>query len=282
MALERAARVGDPVEHTHRFGGGVLGFALGALAGVAIGVALVAAAPVTLAAAGLIGGAMIVAGAASTGIGVTLVGEALGETIGSHVAAPNAGDIADGARTVFTGPGQPKAARMSDPVKCHPGQTIDEGSKTVFIENWNASRKGDATHCAGKIQDGCASVLIGGDPIGRHGSADCSEVPWWWHDGMIGLGWVGTALGFINGKGEVKAGVALALQGTGAAVTAYSQSGLPGAKAVGFYGGAAVTAGKIATGNPTAISNISSGISVVGQGNNAGNFFGGSPPPQTY
>src|SRR5262249_33520107 len=161
------------------------------------GVALVAAAPVALAGLGVVAGAMVVAGAASTVIGSTLVGEAVGETIGSHVAAPNAGDIAEGAHTVFTGPGQPEAARMSDPVKCHSGQTIAEGGDSVFIEGWNAPRKGDAPQCAGKIQDGCASVLIGGNPIGRAGSASRSELPTWFQDAKWGLDWAGTITGFV-------------------------------------------------------------------------------------
>src|SRR5262249_53593866 len=149
-----------------------------------------------------------------------------------------------GAHTVFTGPDQPRAARMSDPVKCHSGQTIAEGSETVFMENWNASRKGDATMCAGKIQDGCANVLIGGAPSGRHGSASRSELPWWFQDAKIGLEWAGTITGFVSGKGELKKGLELGLQAAGAGVKAYAASGLPGAKDVGYYGGAAVDIGK--------------------------------------
>ena len=284
MGLERAARVGDPVEHSHRFGGGVLG----AIAGVAIGVAIVAlTAPISLpalAAAGVVGGTLLVAGAASTVITSTLVAEGVGETVGSHVSAPNAGDIADGAHTVFTGPGQPKAARMSDPVKCHSGQTIAEGSDTVFIESWNASRKGDATMCAGKIQDGCASVLIGGNPIGRAGSASRSEIPVWFQDAKVALDWAGTITGFVSGKGELKKGVKLALQAAGAGVKAYAASGAPGAKQVGYYGGTAVSVAKLATGGvPTSIaSGVGVGQSVVGQGNSAVNFFGSGPPPHTY
>lgn len=272
--LERAARVGDPVEHTHGFMGGVLG----ALAGVAIGVALVVAAPITIP-AGIVAGAVVVAGMASTVITSTLVAESVGEAVGSHVAAPNAGDILDGAHTVFTGPGQPKAARMSDPLECHTGQTIAEGSDSVFIENWNASRKGDATMCAGKIQDGCASVLIGGNPIGRAGSADRSEIPWYWQDGKVALGWAGTALGFV-GKSGLKLGLAV----TGAGVKAYSQSGLPGAKAVGYYGGAAVAVGSlVAGGTPTnMVDGIKAGQSVVGQGASSADYFGSGPAPHTY
>jgi uncharacterized Zn-binding protein involved in type VI secretion len=239
MSLERAARVGDPVEHSHRFGGGLLG----ALVGVAIGVALVAAAPVALAGLGVVAGAMVVAGA-----------------------------------------GQPKAARMSDPVKCHPGQTIAEGSDTVFIENWNASRKGDATMCAGKIQDGCANVLIGGNPIGRAGSANRSELPTWFQDAKIGLDWAGTITGFVSGKGELKTGAKLALQAASLGVKAYAASGAPGAKQVGYYGGAAVAVGKLATGGvPTnLVSGVQAGQTVVGQGSSAANYFGGGPPPHTY
>jgi len=281
--LEVAARVGDPVQHSHRFGLGMLG----AIAGVALGVALVVlTAPISLpaiAAAGVVGGTMLVAGAAGTVIGSTLAVEGVGETIGSHIAAPNAGDIADGAHSVFTGPGMPKAARMSDPVKCHSGESIAEGSDTVFIENWNASRKSDQTTCAGKIQDGCHSVLIGGNPIGRAGTAGRSELPKWFQNTKWGLDWAGTILGFVNGKGELKVGVKLGLQVAGVAVKAYSQSGLAGAKAVGYYGGAIVAGGKIAAGMPTNLgSGIATGQAVVGQGNSAANYFGGGPPPHTY
>jgi uncharacterized Zn-binding protein involved in type VI secretion len=282
--LEPAARVGDPVEHSHRFSFGMIG----AIAGVALGVALVVlTAPISLpaiAAAGVIGGTLMVAGAAGTVITSTLVVEGVGETIGSHVAAPNAGDILDGAHSVFTGPGQPKAARMSDPVKCHSGESIAEGSDTVFIENWNASRKGDATTCAGKIQDGCASVLIGGNPIGRAGTANRSELPVWFQDTKWGLDWANTILGFVDGKGEVKSMAKIGLQIAGAGVKAYGQSSLPGAKAVGYYGGAIVAGAKLAAGGvPTSLgSGVGVGQSVVGQGTSGANYFCGGPPPHTY
>jgi uncharacterized Zn-binding protein involved in type VI secretion len=255
--------------------------------GVILGAAIVAVtAPISLpalAAAGVVGGTLMVAGAASTVIGTTLLAEGIGENVGAHVSAPNAGDIADGAHSVFTGPGQPKAARMSDPVKCHSGQTIAEGSDSVFIENWNASRKGDATQCAGKIQDGCANVLIGGNPIGRHGSADRSELPGWFRAMKTGLDWAGTITGFVTGKGIVKKGAALALQGASLGVKAYAASGLPDAKQVGYYGGAAVAVGKLATGDLKSLGGqISASQGVMGQGNAAYNFFGSGPPPRTY
>jgi len=284
--LERAARVGDPVEHTHRFAGG----AWGLLAGVAIGVAIVLTAPVSIP-AGIVAGGLVVAGMAGTVLTSALVAESVGETVGAHVSAPNAGDILDGAHTVYTGPRQPRAARMSDPLKCHEGQTIAEGSDSVFIENWNASRKGDATQCGGKIQDGCANVLIGGNSIGRHGSADRSELPGWFQNTKWGLDWASTILGFVNGKGELKVGVDLLLQASGAVVKGYSQTNLPGAKAVGAYGGAIVGAGKLRQmGSPStwgagaklAGKTAQAGQSVVGQGNSLANFFGSGPAPTTY
>ncbi len=126
-------------------------------------------------------------------------------------------------------------------------------------------------------------MLIGGNPIGRAGTANRSELPAWFRDTKWGLDWAGTILGFVSGKGELKKGVQLGLQAAGVGVKAYSQSGAPGAKAVGFYGGAIVAGGKIATGSFSGLGNgLKVGSSVVGQGNSGLNYFSGGPSPHTY
>jgi uncharacterized Zn-binding protein involved in type VI secretion len=274
--LERAARVGDPIEHSNIEGGGWTGL----IVGIAIGAAIVGAAVLCAPAVGavLVGGAIVgataagasatavalgVAAGASTIIGAGLAGEGVGERLGkkSHHAA---GDIIDGASTVFTGEGMPKAARITDPLKCHSGKRISQGSESVFIENHNASRKGDGTECGGKILDGCATVLIGGNPVGDMGAESVSGLL---KGTKTTLDVTNTALGFVTARGWV----AMSLQATGAAAKAYAATGAPGAKSVGYFGGAAVAAGKLATGNVT---NVASAVTMgVGQGTAASNYF---------
>jgi uncharacterized Zn-binding protein involved in type VI secretion len=169
----------------------------------------------------------------------------VGELIGSKVKNPNAGDIINGATAVFTGPGMPKAARMSDPVKCH-SMTIAEGSESVFIERWNAARRNDETWCAGKINDGCESVLIGGNPIGQVGSGSRTELSTAYTATFTTVDWVGTAAS-LGGKTVLKE---LALPVTGIAVKGYGASGLPYAQEVNAYGGTAVNVASALTGKP--------------------------------
>jgi uncharacterized Zn-binding protein involved in type VI secretion len=275
--LERAARVGDPVQHSGIEAGGWTGLALGLLIGAAVVGAAVLCAPAV--GAVLVGSAVVeaaavgasttavalgVASATSTVIGAGLTGESVGELVGKHT-HHDAGDIIDGAHTVFTGEGMPKAARITDPVKCHAGKRIAQGSDSVFIENHNASRKGDGTECGGTIHDGCATVLIGGNPAGDMGSESVSGL-------LTGtkrtLDATSTVLGFVNPKNWV----AVALQATGAAAKLYAASGRPGAQTVGYLGGAAVAAGKVMNGQVTS---IASGVTTgVGQTAAAGNYFG--------
>src|SRR5687768_8957682 len=100
MPLDRAARVGDPIQHTQSEGWG-LG---AALVGAVVGLAIVLTAPVSV---------PILLGVATV-TGAALVGKGLGESIGSQRESTADGMIIlQGARSVFTGPGMPNAARMT-------------------------------------------------------------------------------------------------------------------------------------------------------------------------
>jgi uncharacterized Zn-binding protein involved in type VI secretion len=277
MGLELAARSGDPISHTSREGWGTALAILGAVVGAVI---VIATAPVsipTLAVA-----ATVAAGATATVATTTLAGAAIGEAIGSNDTDPTAGYIVNGASTVFTGPGMPEAARMSDPIDCHPGQKIADGSDSVFIEGWNASRKTDETWCAGKISDGCHTVLIGGDRIGQYGSQDRSELSRGYRLTMTVVDWAGT-IASLGGKTAFRE---LALPVAGLLIKAYSASGLPLHDEVGAYGGTAVTALSLLTGkrpsNWTLQETTDNVGSVIGGGSSINNEVTREGPPRTY
>ena len=180
--MDYAARVGDPVQHSYVQTGGEVG----ELAGFAVGAAVVAVtaeatvATTTVAVTALCGaltiatgglfaavlvGVLVTAAAVGTVTKMMSAGQKIGEAVGKTQTNPHAGDIADGAKTVFIGAGMPKAARITDPVSCHVGKKILSGSKTVIIEAQCASRKGEKTECSGYIRDGEHSVLIGGESV---------------------------------------------------------------------------------------------------------------------
>lgn len=148
MALERAAHVKMPVTHgshaaqnTATVGAGVAAFLLSG-GTAALGAALAAAA---------------------TWIGI---GGTAGKLTDKFVIGDTErGKIVDGAVTVLVGEERQRAAN-ADPQKNEAGcdnMPILEGSKEVYAERWNFSRKNDKTECGGKIADGCPTVHIGGD-----------------------------------------------------------------------------------------------------------------------
>jgi uncharacterized Zn-binding protein involved in type VI secretion len=233
MGLERAARVTDPIAHTQREGWGIVGALLGATVGVFI---VILTAPVALPALA------IAAGVTATIATTTVAGSVVGEMHGATIPYPAAGYITDGAATVFTGPEMHEAARMSDPVDCHP-EKIADGSDSVFIEGWNAARNSDGTTCAGTISDGCESVLFGGERIGRAGTTERTELSGGYRATIKVIDWIGTiaSLGSKVAIGEV----ALPLAGT--AVKAYSETS-PEAAQQGQVLGAIITGAQIVTG----------------------------------
>ncbi len=155
MSSEYAARVGDGISHTSHENAGWMGMAAGAALGVIIIIA-------TGGSAGIIAGIVYVAGFASTGADV---GEAASGLLGGGSLVV-AGRIVQGADTVHTGRGAPRAAKAHPDTKvsCHAGEFVAQGSRTTFIENHNASRRKDKTTCGGGIVQGCPTVLIGGAP----------------------------------------------------------------------------------------------------------------------
>ncbi len=157
VALQPAAHVGHPIVHSSNTWGWV-GFGLG----VALGAAAI------FFTAGL--AAPLVIGVAAAG-----AGSAVGDRLSKGKVVK--GGILDGARTVFMSPESRRAA-MADKrtlVSCHRPQFVCRGSKTVFIENKNASRKKDGTSCGGEIARGNKTIHVGGQSVALPGFEHVAE-----------------------------------------------------------------------------------------------------------
>ncbi len=161
---EYAARVGDAVTHTRKFSAGALCGVIGAVIGGALTYFFPPAAPA---------GVALILEASATVTAWIGAGKTIGEVVGSGIKNKAGGDIAKGSPTIAIGLGMPKAARLSDALKCHPDKPgIATGSKTVFMDVpcWNAARRLDWTTCGGQINSGCESVFIGGVQVQRPGT----------------------------------------------------------------------------------------------------------------
>ena len=185
MAGAHAARLHDPVAHSHALGGFLAGAAVGLAAAVGTAVvigAVVGAAAVEVGSAGL--ATPLVVGVAATAgefglnavVGGKLMGlaEEAGEKLGGSSMGATSGQVADGAHNVLIN-GQP-AARALDAESCHTGK-IAQGSLTVGINGRAAARVGDKCTCGAVITQGAPNVLIGG-PTGTFAGIQ-SEVPAW-------------------------------------------------------------------------------------------------------
>lgn len=156
MSFALAARKDDTIKHSSK----LLGFAIGAVAAVAVGLLVVGTGGLAL---GVVAGLAAVGGAA--GLGAAALYDAL---------APN-----PGVETGAVGPGTSNilinnrdAAAVTDVSVCyfpvvynHGQKAIVEGSKTVFYACRPAARKGDALLCDSKIATGSENVLIGGPAV---------------------------------------------------------------------------------------------------------------------
>lgn len=176
--VEEAARITDPIEHSHALAGIIGGLIVGAV----------------------IGAAIVLSGGTALAVGALIVGTCTGASFGGMIGqlagslwTSKAGEICSGAATVFIH--QLKAARaIEDTVDCHSGEKIAQGSKTVSIERQPAARKGDKTTCDGTISAGFPRVLVG---TGRETYLAISpEVPLWLELGVM-------ALGLVGGIGEI-------------------------------------------------------------------------------
>lgn len=164
--LENAARIDDTIEHTGAFAGAIWG----ALAGIAvgIGIALLFAVTGPLALFILIGTAAV-------------FGSGIGEFLGKKLSKHDAGDIAEGSLTVFVGAPDRNAARVKDKVKCHDGQFIVSGTRTIEIEGRKAARVTEETRCDGKIKTGEPTVKYGGPSVQVYPKRFSGELaPWFW------------------------------------------------------------------------------------------------------
>lgn len=164
----RAARLHDPVAHSHALAGFIVGAAVGVVASFAAAAVIgVVVGGLEVATAGL--ATPLILGVAATalefganayvGTKITQFAESTGERIGSeHMCAPS-GQVAQGSPNVFIN-GLP-AARASDAETCDAG-VVAQGSASVFINGLPAARLTDKTSCGGQIVDASRNVFIGG------------------------------------------------------------------------------------------------------------------------
>ncbi|CAX61338.1 RHS/YD repeat-containing protein [Erwinia billingiae Eb661] len=161
-----AARVGDDIGHSHALAGMIAGTVVGGL---------------LCAMGGIAAGALMVAGLASSylGVGLLLVGASLavGYATGElataardGIAAAGAagmsanGKILTGSHNVFIN-GKPAAIATLSQAGCAndgPSMQVAQGSASVFINGFPAARIGDATNCDAKVLTGSSNVFIGG------------------------------------------------------------------------------------------------------------------------
>lgn len=147
--LKEAARaLEDEIEHDM----GWLGKVIGGVVGFVVAVAIVVTFPLS---------AAVVAGALAAGSLGLFLGDWIGGWIGKFFHSASK-DIVSGSPNTTIGGRQWPAARAKDPVKCHQGQKISHGSRTVTINLELAARVDDETQCKGKLKTGCQSVMIGG------------------------------------------------------------------------------------------------------------------------
>ncbi|MNZ68107.1 Ribonuclease YqcG [compost metagenome] len=194
---EAAARLDDPIEHSHALSGLLGGLVLGAGA-VLIGIAIVG----TGGFGAIALGAMVGAGAA-TGAGI-------GQLLGSlSFATHDAGQINSGSGNVFINGRAAARAHVDTAVCTQHGsapQIMAQGSDSVRINGQPAARVGDRTVCDGKISAGSSNVFIGGGTDTT--DAISPEVPEWLEYSVliVGLasatvlaGPVVVAFGFLGG-----------------------------------------------------------------------------------
>ena len=190
-----AARLHDPVAHSHALGGFVAGALVGlaAAAGVAIVVGMAATAiAVEVTTAGLatplVAGVAVTVGefAVNAVVSGTLMGlaEDAGEALGSQSMGAPSGEIGQGSPTVFIN--SLPAGRVTDAETCDAGK-VAQGSATVFINGLPAARVGDKVTCGAVIVGGSGNVFIGGGtttPLPVQ-----SEVPEWarWAAVVVGI-----------------------------------------------------------------------------------------------
>lgn len=225
-----AARLHDPVAHSHALGGFVAGALVGlaAAAGVAIVVGLAATAiAAEVATAGLatplVAGVAVTVGefAVNMYVGGKLAGlaEDAGEALGSKSMGAPSGEVSQGSTDVFTN--SLPAARVTDLESCHAGM-IAEGSASVFINGLPAARVGDKLTCGGVVIGGSGNVFICGPKTAALPIQ--SEVPQW-------ARWAAVVVGILPALGGAARAIGPALAEIEA--TGFARAAQTGVKALG-------------------------------------------------
>lgn len=201
--MSAAARITDPIAHTHAMTGLLVGLVAGALLGAAIvatgGLALVA-----------------VAGAAAA----LTAGAGIGEVIGSMdmCGAAAAGNIGTGSPDVAVNSKAAARAHL-DIALCSQHAPVPsllaQGSASVYINGQPFVRVGDMLTCSAKVQSGSGNVFVGGE---TQTTDDIEpEIPDWVHNTLLAVGLasaviltgpvvalLGLAGGYLGGKaGEI-------------------------------------------------------------------------------
>ncbi|MFL9872634.1 PAAR domain-containing protein [Paraburkholderia megapolitana] len=173
--LLAAARLGDPVAHTPSKGWMIAGLIAGAIVGAAI-----------VAVTG--GAALVVVAAIAAG---AVAGGGLGEVLGTMSWAPRhvTGSLVRGSSNVFVNGKAAIRAHLSlGTCTDHSGppQIVAQGSLTVYINGWPASRKEDKLTCSAIINAGSPNVLVGGATATTDDISP--EVPEWVNLTMLAVG----------------------------------------------------------------------------------------------
>ncbi|MBE7217022.1 MAG: PAAR domain-containing protein [Caulobacteraceae bacterium] len=228
--MSRAARLGDPVAHSHALAGFLAGAVVGLVAATeaaAVVGAVVGAVALEVGTAGL--ATPLVVGVAATAlelgvggyVGAKLMGaaEETGEALGSQSLGPTSGKVSQGSADVRVN--SRPAARALDAETCDAGK-VAQGSRLVRINGLPAARVGDKTSCGGQISEGSANVRIGGPPDTRAGVQ--SEVPEW-------VRWATLVASLLPALGQAARGLGPALAEVEA--TGFGRALQTGVKALG-------------------------------------------------
>lgn len=167
-----AARVGDPIAHSHAGLGMALGVGLGLLAGAVLVGATIATGGAALAVVAAVGGAAAMTSASGFG----------GQYIGEASMRPACGTFVTGSHNVFIN-GRPATFTASSAASCDSDsglQALATGSATVIINTGLAGRRDEKTACGAKsVTQVSPDVFIGGPSAQDPRVTLSPEVPAW-------------------------------------------------------------------------------------------------------
>ncbi|NIF23329.1 DUF6531 domain-containing protein, partial [Candidatus Pantoea multigeneris] len=167
--MGEAARVGDPIGHSHALAGMIAGTVVGGL----------------LAAAGsYAAGALFAAGLATSCLGVGLVVIGISVAVGflsgwlattardalagvGERSFSQCGTLLTGSHNVFIN-GKPAALATFSRAACSqdgPCMQVAQGASNVFVNGFPLARSGDKTNCGATILSGSPNVIIGGGTV---------------------------------------------------------------------------------------------------------------------